>query len=208
MSLREDLTPEALCLTDVPLAVAMRDAWAEVIGGPYTPWRHDCAHVWPHPDRAVRDRFHARVNALLYARLGMDPDRKSGEDDRAPRRDVPRKPPGRNRLPLPLSDAQILQRYQEGATTTALGDRCGVSAETIRRILLNYEVPMRTFGTFLSDAARDRLVAAYRAGASMKTLARTFNLRERRVRDELATRGVPLRSRSAAQTLRHQQRAA
>jgi hypothetical protein len=54
-----------------PLAIAMREAWAEVLGGTPTPWTPGTD--WPHPDRDTRDRFHAAWTRRALERCGIDP---------------------------------------------------------------------------------------------------------------------------------------
>ncbi len=68
---RPDSSLAALCLDDSPLAVAMADAYRELFGGPLPRWSPGTP--WPRPDLAECRAFHAKVDALLYARLNIDP---------------------------------------------------------------------------------------------------------------------------------------
>ena len=161
-------------LTDVGLAGAER-----VVARMRT---NDTNHpLWPHPDRAVRDEFHARWTQRVFGWL-LHEEWSAAVRARCGRtQDAPIPAPGAytNGLPPKLTDAErtaIVVRYQAGESRGALAECFEVSHTTIANVLAWAGVPMRAKGAAKRasmQARRDEAVRRYRAGETRVTAIAT-----------------------------------
>ncbi|MBA0125526.1 helix-turn-helix domain-containing protein [Haloechinothrix sp. YIM 98757] len=111
--------------------------------------------------------------------------------------DAPVKPspglrkPGRVRQ---LDDAQVRQLvagYEAGATVYELGDRFGISRQTVGKILKQHGVKMRRGG--LTPEQVDEAVQLYEAGWSLARIGGRMNVDPTTVLNRLRDRGVRMR---------------
>lgn len=183
---REDSSAAALCLDGSPLAVAMRDAWTALGHSPFPRWTPATAQVWPHPDRAVRDRFHARVNDLLYTRLKIDPLIKPGTES-----------PGLQLVAIVFdaaTETAIVERYRAGESAARIGFDLRVGEDRIRKTLQQHRVTMRKPGCQgnARAAARRALVQQLHAeGKSDQKIAAQLQVSASRVMQLRQLLGLP-----------------
>ena len=91
-------------------------------------------------------------------------------------------------------EAEVAGAYRAGATILALAERYECSAASIRAVLEDQGVDMRTRGPRSPLAGReDEVAAAYREGATIRELAARFGANARTVSKVLADRGVGAR---------------
>ncbi|MEN6341343.1 MAG: hypothetical protein ABFC89_02170 [Methanospirillum sp.] len=105
----------------------------------------------------------------------------------------------RRRTPV-LSDArfrELIAEYEAGATLTDLAAEIGICDRTLRRWLIARGVamssPLRRRAWAVLQPRADELIAAYTAGATLKSLAAETGVIPRTVGRFLAARGVQLR---------------
>lgn len=172
--------------TASPMHAAMVEALTEcglahmtALGGIITPdgWTDAGVTDWPHPDRAVRDRFHARWTAIVQARCGLDPETPTVAEElptRPKAAPVPAVPLRGSTLTAPEREA-ICIRYQNGETGVGLAACFEVSKDLIYRTLDEAGVPRRTKWLRHAEARRAKIAEAvrlYRPGMTMPELGR------------------------------------
>lgn len=174
---REDSSPAALCLDDAPLAVAMREAWQGMGLGPFPVWTPTSAQEWPHPDRAVRDTFHAQVNALLYGRLGIDP----------------------NAMPTDTIDAlgeqdkeDLVERYRAGEPVRSLMTRYRIKEHAVFRLLARRGVPTDRLKAVTEAMVAEIVQLRRDEGMATAAIAARLSLHYGTVRKVLLKHGVTM----------------
>lgn len=99
--------------------------------------------------------------------------------------------PGRARQ---LDDSQVrelIQGYAGRATVYQLGDRFGISRQTVGKLLKRHDVPMRMRG--LSVEQIDEAAQLYKAGQSLARIGERLGVDAGTVRSRLVERGVRMR---------------
>lgn len=113
-------------------------------------------------------------------------------DRDAPVRSSPdRRTPQRARQLNDEQVQQLIQEYQAGATVYELGERFGISRQTVSRHLHRHEVPMRMRG--LSPGQIDEAVGLYEAGWSLARIGARMGVDGGTVQARLRERGVRMR---------------
>lgn len=166
-----------------PLGLAMREAFAVVLGtAPHAPVRGE---LWPHPDRAVRDRFHAHWTARAQALTGLDPNKGLPDAERgpapavAPVVDIPRTVGGRGHSNDALR-ALIAELDAQGLSTFAIARHVGRTGSTVRYHL-----------TLLHGEARAvRIRALHAEGLSGPAIAERVGVSSQRVTQVLQRAGI------------------
>jgi hypothetical protein len=114
-----------------------------------------------------------------------------------PKPDAPQRPasPGRNPgRARRLNDEQVQQLvdgYQAGATVYELGERFGISRQTVGTILKRHGVTMRRRGLSLEQV--DEAVRLYIANWSLARIGEQLNVDPKTVLNRLRERGVKTR---------------
>ena len=114
-----------------------------------------------------------------------------------PELDAPVRPSRERRMPRrarQLDDEQVqqlIEEYQAGATVYELGERFGISRQTVCRHLHRHEVPMRMQG--LSPEQIDEAVQLYEAGWSLARIGERMNVDAGTVHARLRERRVQMR---------------
>jgi DNA-directed RNA polymerase specialized sigma24 family protein len=106
---------------------------------------------------------------------------------RAPKRHLP----GKAKQLGPDQAQELIAGYQAGATVYELGDRFGISRQTVSKILHRHDVPMRMQG--LSPEQADEAVRLYGVGWSLARVGEKLGVDAHTVRDRLRERGVRMR---------------
>ncbi|URM93982.1 helix-turn-helix domain-containing protein [Actinomadura madurae] len=124
-----------------------------------------------------------------------------------PKPDVPARTAPQDRQPRRarrLSDEQVhqlIEDYQSGSTVYQLGERFGVSRQTVSRILKRHGVTMRMSG--MSQEQIDEAVRLYEAGQSLARIGERLGFDDMTVRSRLIERGVRMRARQGGKLAQH-----
>ncbi|MFJ5294528.1 hypothetical protein [Streptomyces sp. NPDC088348] len=107
------------------------------------------------------------------------------------------------RKDLPVTDEEIVRRYQAGATITELAELCGTKAHhTIRQRLHDHGVTEirsgLTPGWNKAELPEQEIIDAYRAGDTTTALGRRYDVDRVTIRSLLLRAGVPLRKTGRA----------
>jgi hypothetical protein len=174
-----------LITDNTPLGIAMREAFAVVLGtAPFAPARGE---TWPHPDRAVRDRFHAHWTMRAQQLTGLDPatGRSAAEQARA--------------TPNPF-----VQRYEAGESAKMLAAELGIRPGALCLYVRRHGGRVRTpeearelamqrepeqfqrggryrRGTIADDGLRARVRALFAAGERDYRIAAALGISRQRV---------------------------
>ena len=98
--------------------------------------------------------------------------------------------PGRIRRLEPDHIAQLVARYQAGATVYELGDQFGIDRKTVSRTLRRHDVPMRRAG-LQPDQVEG--CTTYKKGWSTAHIAERMNTDQRTVQRRLSEQGITMR---------------
>jgi transposase-like protein len=91
-------------------------------------------------------------------------------------------------------EAELVASYEAGATVEELAEQHGCSVTTIRSVLGDAGVTLRSRGPRSPLEGREaELAAAYEGGATVRDLAARFEANQRTIRKVLAERGVAMR---------------
>lgn len=114
-----------------------------------------------------------------------------------PKLDTPARPPSDRRTPRRARQLdeeqvrQLIREYMAGATVYELGERFGISRQTVSRHLHRHEVPMRMQG--LSPEQIDEAVRLYEAGWSLARIGTRMGVDAGTVHARLREREVRMR---------------
>ncbi|WP_255204925.1 helix-turn-helix domain-containing protein [Actinomadura sp. BRA 177] len=88
---------------------------------------------------------------------------------------------------------QLVDDYLDGSTVYQLGERFGVSRQTVSRLLKRHGVTMRMAG--MSQEQIDEAARLYEAGQSLARIGAHLGFNDMTVRSRLIERGVKMRPR-------------
>lgn len=111
----------------------------------------------------------------------------------------PRKPlPARVRKLLASEVAEMIDRYQQGATVGELAKQYGIDRETVRRAVRSAGLPAHPRG--LTAEQIDEAVRLYVAGQSLARIGDRYGATASTVRRRLIERGVTMRPTNTPRT--------
>lgn len=136
---------------------------------------------------------------MLAKKYGCDPSAirykvlKAGGKMRA------KKELGGQTMDLPLTDNEIVMRYNTGNTIPQIADECACSIPTIHRRLRDNDCKMRTCGMQRIGliATGEELATKYNAGATTYSLAEENGCDRNTIRNRLLDHGAVLRARDS-----------
>lgn len=148
--------------------------------------KHAVGPDWPHPDRAVRDRFHRRWTDLVLERCGIDP--LTATPATAASRYA-------SMIALTTAEAEaVVVRYRQGETMSSLAECFEVNRDTIAETLRRAGVPSRGNDHARLRALREPVVVAYRDSTdTVAAVALRFGVSLKFVNTVLRDAGIAVR---------------
>ncbi|MGQ4268610.1 hypothetical protein [Nocardiopsis changdeensis] len=105
-----------------------------------------------------------------------------------PQRKKPTKKPGTAKRLKPHEVDELIAAYRSGMNVYKLGERFGITRQTVSAILKRHGVEIRKRG--LSEEEIDEAVQLYAQGWSLTRIGKQFGVDSRTVRSRLMERGV------------------